>query len=199
MGLMKSLIAICCLAALVGCATLFRSAPEDPSEKLRAATELFSSKDEPIEAEELLRDVVEVYEKNQDQLGLAEAYRQLGLFYRSNAVKKFEKYYLKEGFLDKSVKFSTRYEKAIEYFNKAKDIFVAGKQYAVLSSLQLSLAKTYDLMNQHENACTAFDRGLENHLAFKKTAAPDALELRAEELANYEEYLGLMKKQAGCP
>jgi tetratricopeptide (TPR) repeat protein len=199
MNLMKSLLVIGCLTTLVGCATLFRSAPEDPSEQLRAATELFSSKDEPIEAEELLRDVVEVYEKNQDQLGLAEAYRQFGLFYRSNAVKKFEKYYLEEGFLDKTVKFSTRYDKAIEYFNKAKDIFAADKQYAVLSSLQLSLAKTYDLMNQHENACTAFDQSLENHHAFKRSAAPDALELRAEELANYEEYLGLMKKQVGCP
>lgn len=199
MNLTKSLIAICCLTTLVGCATLFRSTPEDPSGKLREAAELFSSKDEPMEAEKLLHDVVEVYEKNQDDLGLAEAYRQFGLFYRSNAVNKFEKYYLKEGFLDKTVKFSTRYEKAIEYFNKAKDIFAANREYAVLSNLQLSIAKTYDLMNQHENACTAFDQGLENHLAFKKSAAPDVLELRAEEIANYEQYIGTMKKQAGCP
>ena len=199
MSLMKSFLAICCLTTLIGCATLFRSVPEDPSAKLKEATELFSSKDDPVEAEELLHDVVKVYGKNQDQLGLAEAYRQFGLFYRSNAVNKFEKYYLKEGFIDKTVKFSTRYEKAIEYFNKAKDIFAANKQYAVLSNLQLSIAKTYDLMNQHENACTAFDQGLQNHLAFKKSAAPDALELRAEEIANYEHYLGIMKKQAGCP
>jgi hypothetical protein len=199
MSLMKSLIAICCLAALTGCAALLQSKPEDPSGKLREAVELFSSKDEPVEAEELLHDVVEVYLKNQDDLGLAEAYRQFGLFYRSNAVNKFEKYYLKEGFLDKTVKFSTRYEKAIEYFNKARDIFAADRQYAVLSNLQLSIAKTYDLMNQHENACLAFDQGLENHLAFKKSAAPEALELRADEIANYEQYIGTMKKQAGCP
>jgi hypothetical protein len=71
MNPMKSLIAICCLTTLVGCATLFRSTPEDPSGKLKAAAELFSSKDEPAQAEELLHDVVEVYEKNQDDLGLA--------------------------------------------------------------------------------------------------------------------------------
>jgi len=199
MSLMRSLIAICCLAALIGCATLLQSKPEDPSGKLREAVELFSSKDEPVEAEELLHDVVEVYRKNQDDLGLAEAYRQFGLFYRSNAVNKFEEYYVKEGFLDKTVKFSTRYEKAIEYFNKARDIFAADRQYAVLSNLQLSIAKTYDLMNQHENACAAFELGLENHLAFKKSAAPETLELRADEIANYEQYIGAMKKQAGCP
>ncbi|OGW34063.1 MAG: hypothetical protein A2X58_13040 [Nitrospirae bacterium GWC2_56_14] len=198
MSLMRSLIAVCCVATLVGCATL-QSKPEDPSGKLREAVELFSRKDEPVEAEELLHDVVEVYEKNQDDLGLAEAYRQFGLFYRSNAVNKFEEYYLKEGFLDKTVKFSARYEKAIEYFNKARDIYAADRQYAVLSNLQLSIAKTYDLMNQHENACAAFDQGLENHLAFKKSADPETLELRADEIANYEQYMGAMKKQAGCP
>ena len=199
MNLMKSLIAICCLSALLGCATLFTNKPEDPSGKLREAAELFSSKDEPIEAEELLRDVVKVYLKNQDDLGLAEACRQFGLFYRSNAVNKFEKYYIKEGFLDKTVEFSTRYEKAIEYFNKAKDLFSVNKQYDVLSNLQLSIAKTYDLMNQHENACIAFDQGLESHYIFKQSVAPEVQELRAEEIENYEEYIRLMKKQAGCP
>lgn len=199
MNLTKSLIVSCCLAAQLGCATLLTSTPEDPSGKLRAAAELFSSKDQPVEAEKLLHDAVEVYLKNQDDLGLAEAYRQFGLFYRSNAVSKFENYYLKEGFLDKTVKFSTRYGKSLEYFNKAKDLFAARQQYSVLSNLHLSIAKTYDLMNQHENACTAFDQGLENHLAYKRLATPNELELHAEELANYEQYIGLMKKQAGCP
>jgi tetratricopeptide (TPR) repeat protein len=199
MNLTKTLITICCLATLVGCAAMLRSTPADPSGKLKEAEELFSSKDEPVQAEKLLHEVAETYGKNQDDLGLAETYRQFGLFYRSNAVNKFEKYYLKEGFLDKTVKFPARYQKSIEYFNKAKEIFSTNRQYAVLSNLQISLAKTYDLMNQHELACTAFDQGLENHLAFKKSATQDALDLHKEEIANYEEYIGIMKKQAGCP
>ncbi len=199
MTLMKFLIVLCCLAMPLGCATLLTNTPEDPSGKLREAAELFNSKDQPVEAEKLLHDAVEICLKNQDDPGLAEAYRQFGLFYRSNAVSKFERYYLTKGFLDKTVKFANRYEKAIEYFKKAKDLFAANKQYFVLSNLHLSIAKTYDLMNQRENACTAFDQGLENHLAYKRLAAPDELEFHAEELANYEQYIGLMKKQAGCP
>jgi tetratricopeptide (TPR) repeat protein len=199
MNLKRSLFVICCLTTLLGCSTtVFRSTSDDPSRKLREAVELFSSKDEPVQAEKLLHDVIVAYEKNQDDLGLAEAYRQFGLFYRSNAVSKFEKYYRKEGFIDKSVKFSTRYEKAIEYFNKAKDIFATDKQFNVLSNLQLSIAKTYDLMDQHEAACKAIEQGMENHLAYKQAASPEDLELHAEEITNYEQYIGLMKKQTGC-
>jgi tetratricopeptide (TPR) repeat protein len=198
MHLTRSLFAICCLTTLLGCATVFQGKPDDPSVNLRKATELFSSKDEPVQAEKMLRDVIAAYEKNQDDLGLAEAYRQFGLFYRSNAVSKFEKYYRKEGFIDKSVKFSTRYEKAIEYFNKAKDIFATDKQFNVLSNLQLSIAKTYDLMDQHEAACQAIEKGMENHLAYKQAASPEDLELHAEEITNYAQYIELMKKQTGC-
>ena len=199
MNLKRSLFTLCCLTMLLGCATVFQSRPEDPSIDLKAAVELFSSKDEPVQAEKLLHEVIAAYERNQDDLGLAEAYRQFGLFYRSNAVSKFEKYYLKEGFLDKSVTFPKRYEKAIEYFNKAKDIFATEKQFDVLSNLQLSIAKTYDFMNQHEAACLAIAQGVENHAAYKQAASPEDLELRAEEITNYEQYIELMKKQTACP
>jgi tetratricopeptide (TPR) repeat protein len=194
---MKFLIAICCMTALVGCAAIFGRSTADPAIKLKWASELFGSKDEPVKAEELIRDAIEIYKKERNQIGLAEAYRQYGLFLRSNAVGKFEKYYRKEGFLDRTVTFKTRYDKAVDYFNQSKDLFGDYGHIEIQSNLYISLAKTYDMMNRQKEACDAFNKGMENYAEYKK-GNPEAKELRSEEMSNYEEYIVVMKKQAGC-
>ena len=195
---MKFLIAVGCLAALIGCAGIFGRSTDDPAVKLKWASELYASQDDPVPAERLIIEALETYKKQNDQPGMAEAYRQYGLFFRSNAVGKFAEHYREEGFLDRTANFKDRYNRAIVYFNKSKDIFIELKQYDALSNLYISLAKTYDLMNRLEEACSAFDQSLESHDAFTK-ANPDAKSLRSEETENYEEYIGIMKKQAGCP
>ena len=195
---MTNALAFCCVAALTGCAALFGPSTDDPAVKLKWASELFSSKEEPIEAEELIRDAIDSYEMKRDHLGLAEAYRQYGLFFRSNAVSKFEDYYQKEGFLDEKVLFKDRYKKAIEYFNKSKDLFADYGKYDVLSNLYISLAKTYDIMEKREEACEAFTKSVESFARFRNENKEEQ-EQRALEIANYMEYVGVMKKQAGCP
>jgi hypothetical protein len=113
MKVLKSLTVLCCLVAVAGCAAIFGRSTDDPAIKLKWASELFSSKDDPVRAEELIRDALEIYRKDRNQLGMAEAYRQYGLFLRSNAVSRFAEYYKEEA--DKTVTFKTRYEKAIDY------------------------------------------------------------------------------------
>jgi tetratricopeptide (TPR) repeat protein len=184
-------------SGLGGCATVPGRSSDDPAVKLELASELFSSKDEPVRAEELIREAIARYKRDGNQLGLAEAYRQYGLFYRSLAVGKFERYYREKGFEDSLVKFDQRYEKAAEYFNRAKDLYGDYGHIDVISNLYISLAKTYDLMNRRKEACAAFDAGLEKYLAYKK-GNPEAQELLSEEMQRYEEYIGILKQQAGC-
>ena len=199
MKMIKWLAALGCVITLAGCAVIFGRSTDDPAVKLQWASELFSSKDEPVEAEKLLHEAEEMYEEKSDQLGLAETYREYGLFYRSNAVTKFKKHYREdEGFLDRTVKFDKRYDKAVEYFNRSKDIYSDYGRIDKLADIYISLAKTYDMMDKQKEACDAFTQGLEKFAAYKQ-ASPEAEELRSEELANYEEYIGIMKKQSGCP
>jgi len=194
----KFALVLCCIAALTGCAAMFGRSTSDPAVKLQWASELFSSKDEPVEAEKLIRDAIDMYELKRDHLGLAEAYRQYGLFFRSNAVSKFEDYYNTNGFLDEKVKFKDRYVKAIEYFNKSKELYADFGHYDVLSNLYISLAKTYVLTNRQDEACSAFTKSVESFTRFKKENQ-DVQEQRSLEITNYMEYVDLMKKQAGCP
>jgi tetratricopeptide (TPR) repeat protein len=195
--ILKLGITICCLTAVVGCAAIFGRSTNDPAVKLQWASEHFSSKDEPVQAEELIREAIANYKKTDNQLGLAEAYRQYGLFFRSNAVNKFEKYYRTEGFEDKTVKFDQRFQKAVEYFNKSRELYADYGHIDIVSNLYISLGKTYDLMNRQEAACEAFNKGLDDYAEYKKIN-PEAMEFRSEEMQNYVEYIGILKKQAGC-
>lgn len=197
MTILKHMLVLIAVAALVGCAALFGSSTNDPAVKLKWASENFNSQDQPVKAEEQIWDVIETYKKERNQLGLAEAYRQYALFLRSNSVEKFSDHFKEEGFVDRTVTFKTRYEKAIDYFNRSKDLYEDYGHIDIISSLYVSLGKTYDLMNKTKEACESFDKGLENYADYKK-ANPEAQELRSEEMANYEEYIGIMKKQAGC-
>lgn len=193
----KYAIILCALAGIAGCAAIFGRSTDDPAVKLQWASEHFAQRDEPVEAEQLILDAIQIYQKRGDRLGRAEAYRQYGLFLRSNAVRKFEKHYREEGFLDKSIQFTNRYQKAVEYFTKAREIFAEYNKHDLLSSTDISLAKTYAALNRNAEACVSLTKSLENYNIYKK-ANPDMKEFHAEEVADYEEYVGILKKQLEC-
>jgi tetratricopeptide (TPR) repeat protein len=164
---------------LIACAA---RSTKDPAVMLQWASEEFSRKDDPIAAEEFL----------------AETYRQYGLFLRSNAVTKYQKHYTTVGFLDKSVKFTNRYQMAVEYLIKAQEIFEEHKKYDTLSTVHISLAKTYAHLSRTQEACDSLTKGMASYNAFKKSN-PDMKEFHAEEVADYEEYIGILRQQLACP
>jgi tetratricopeptide (TPR) repeat protein len=188
-------LAILLTGLLIACAA---RSTKDPAVMLQWASEEFSSKDDPIAAENFLQQALDVYQKKMDRLGLAETYRQYGLFLRSNAVSKFEKHYNTVGFLDESVKFTNRYQKAIEYLIKAQDIFDENKKYDTLSTVHISLAKTYAYLNRIQEAYDSLTNGMTSYNAFKRSN-PDMKEYHAEEVADYEEYIGILRQQLACP
>jgi len=188
------LIILCCIPLLASCAA---RSTTDPAVKLSWAAEEFNRKEDPIAAEELLQDALQIYRKQMDRLGLAETYRQYGLFLRSHSVTKFKEHYQRAGFLDETVRFNTRYEKALEYFNKSKDIFAEQQQPGPLSNVYLSMAKTYALMNKVPESCENLAKGRASYASVKKVKS-EFREVGTDEAANVDAYITLMQKQMGC-
>jgi len=180
-----------------GCAGVGFVATSDPAAKLREAADLFDRQDQPPIAEKLIREAIESYRKNNDRLGLADAYRTYGFFFRSAAVEgKWSKYYRKDGFLDQSASYDARYEKSIEYLEKARAIFTEYKRFDALTNVNLNIGFTYEVMGYGAAACEAFDRSLENdrdnhHIAKAKVGLPQGF-------ATYEEFLAPHRERAGC-
>ena len=187
-------IMMICIALLAGCAARSTS---DPAMKLTWAAEEFSKNEDPIAAEELLQDSLAIYRKQMNQLGLAETYRQYGLFLRSHAVTKFKEHYQQHGFLDESVRFNNRYEKAIEYFNRSKDIFTAKNLAGPLTDIYLSMAKTYALMDRNTESCENLEKGRKSYAKVKGTRS-ETREVGVDDDDNYEAYMNVMYTQWEC-
>lgn len=187
-------IMLLCIFLLAGCAVRSTS---DPALKLTWAAEEFNYKENPIAAEELLQGSLEIYRKQMNQLGLAETYRQYGLFLRSYAVTKHREHYQESGFLDESVRFNNRYEKAIEYLNKSKEIFVSKNMPKPLTDIYLSIAKTYALMDRTTESCDSLEKGKTSFARMKGTRG-DTREVGVDDDANYEAYMNVMHTQWGC-
>jgi hypothetical protein len=195
MKVTKVVILLFCIALLAGCAARSTS---DPALKLSWAAEEFGWKEDPIAAEELLQDSLQIYRKQMNRIGLAETYRQYGLFLRSNAVTKLKDHYQREGFLDETIRYNTRYEKALEFFNKSREIFAEQNNAGMLSNVYLSMAKTYALMDKVPESCENLDKGRKSYASVKGVKA-ETREIGVDEAENYEAYITLMQKQMGCP
>lgn len=187
-----------CLIALAGCAGVGVVATSDPAAKLRDAGDLFERQDRPLIAERLIREAIGTYQSNDDQLGLAEAYRTYGFFFRSRSIDgKWNKYYRENGFLDKSATFDSRYVKSIDYFEKARTIFEANKRFDALTNVDLNVGFTYAAMGNRSAACQAFDKSIESNRANLREN-PTAKPALPKGFSSYEVFVADRKKQYGC-
>lgn len=190
---------ICALVvALSGCAETPNNSMPDLAAQLQNAEQLYEQQGNALAAETLIRETMESYRDRGDQLGLAEAYRAYGFFLRSEPVEgEWSTYYKNAGFLDPSVTFATRYEKSIDYLEKARVIFATYGRYDALTNVNLNIGFTYEVMGNSEAACRAFENsigsnreGLERHAKLKITLPKG--------YATYEDFLAPHRKRAGC-
>ena len=195
---MKRLIVIILLIFVTACASFGTRASDDPLLLLQEASELYGTERDPVRAEELIHEAMALAVGENNLAALAEAYRQYGLFFRSNAVGRFEAHYRKEGFLDEHTTFDKRYDRSLHYLRAAEVLFAKQQRFDSLSEVYLGLAKTYLLMADMPKACEAFDQSILSNAAHRKALAA-AAGTPLETPDPQEEYLKTMKQQAGCP
>lgn len=149
------------LVFIIGCAAMFVPATSDPSKKLDYAFELIQYQDRPLPAERLIRESIEICEKNNDEKILMKAYWTYGVFFSSKAVGDLKGLYKKNGFLEKSVKFANRFEGAITYYEKAESIAKKINDINYLAMIMFNKAESYLSNGSIDPACSAFQMSLD--------------------------------------
>lgn len=185
------------VSLLGGCAAAFVPYTSDPARKLGWAAELMENHDRPLPAESLINEAIEIYTSQQNELGLAEAYRVYGLFFKSYAVTKRKIYFQEYGFLDKSATYDKRYEKALEYFDKSKDIFQKNNVLDRLSNVYIQIGITYARMNNSIAACNAYNEGLKIHQNLMKQN-PEFKYVLPKQYSDFSAGVSDLKNKTGC-
>ena len=193
----KMTLIVVLMLLLTGCAAMFVTASNNPHAKLADANALIGEQNRPLPAERLIREAIDIYQANNDQLGLADAYRMYAQFFRSDTVRRWQKYYRENGFMDKTVSVDNRYSKAIEYFEKARDIFAENKKYDALTNVYLGMGWTYQEMKNQQAACAAFDKSLDSNREYEKASPNNKIQL-PKQFPNYEAFVMANKKNSGC-
>jgi tetratricopeptide (TPR) repeat protein len=199
---MRRLPAFCLAAVQVlfaGCAGFGVVETSDPAAKLQDAEELMYRQDRPLIAERLIRQAVEIYRDNGDELGLANAYRVYGFFFRADSIEgRWSNYYRKTGFLESTATFESRHDKSLEYFARAADIFERRGRFDALTNVHFNAGITYVKMGELKAACRAFDSSLEDSRENLRRN-PEAKPVLPSGYGSYSEFLEAIKKRYGCP
>jgi tetratricopeptide (TPR) repeat protein len=194
---MRRHAALFSVLGLVGCAAAFVPATNDPQEKLKWAGGLIHKAARPLPAESLIQEAVATFQQQNDELGLADAYRIYGSFFSAPAIEKWHRWYAEHGFRDKSATLENRYWKSIEYFEKARDIYTRYERFDRLTYVNLNMGLSYELLGDLDAACRAYERSAES----KRENArynPEAKIVAPERFATYEDVLAFHKQRAQC-
>jgi hypothetical protein len=190
-------LALGCNLIVAGCAGVGVVESSDPQTKLSDATALFDREDRPLVAERLIREAISICASKSDQSCLADAYRTYGFFFRSPSVTHWSKQYIETGFLDASATFDNRYSKSIEYFEKARSLYLQLGRFDALTNVDLNMGFTFDRMEDHKSACRAFDdSGNANRENLRRN--PNAKVALPEGFASYDDFLMSYRKRDGC-
>ena len=193
------LLALLATHSSCACAGIGVVETSDPAQKLRDAEALFAQKDRPLIAERLIREALSISAQQNDEFGVANAYRTYGFFFRSSSVSgSWAEYYRKHGFLELSVTWGTRLDASIRFFQQAVEIYDRLSRYDASTNVYLNMGHTYALMQDREHACAAFSKALDRYrenLRVNPTARPQT----PPGFSSFEEFVNKVRADEGCP
>jgi len=183
---------------LVGCSAMLVPATNDPAKKITYSYQLFDEQQRPLPAEQLIRESIASFKQENNEIGLAEAYRAYGFFFRSPALKKWREYYEANGFLEKSATFNNRYDKSIEYFENAAGLFTKNNKFDKLTNIYLNMGFSYEFADKNDKACEAYKMSLEANRKFKNVNTSASLVLPDGFTGTYDDYISGFLKRLEC-
>ena len=189
---------------LGGCVAPGVESNADPLIKLNDAELLFRQQDQPVLAEKLIRQAMDIYAERGDARGLGNAYREYADLLRSDAVsgEKWPAYYREHGFQDRTVTYENRMAKSSEYYTRALGYYARAeaqlreaKAFGRLTNVYFNMAVSYHQLENKEKACEYFDLTLgayEENMRSNPQARPYSPTGSVPGLVND------LKKKAGC-
>lgn len=191
------------LLLLGGCAGTGAVPHPDPLARLNEAESLFRQQDQPVLAEKLIREAIDIYARRGDAHGLGNGYREYADLLRSNAVAgKWAAYYREHGFQDRTVTYENRmaksseyYTKALRYYSRAEVRLRDAKEFGALTNVYFNMAMSYYQLANKQKACEYFGRTID---AYKENMRRNPNASPYSPTGSVPGLVASLEKQAGC-
>lgn len=168
---------------------------QSAEEKIKVAEIMYGERDRPLRAQVLLSEARKMYEKERDVIGVAHVNRAYAYFLKSEAVG----HWGKMNFDDQTVDQNNRFQKAIEYLEKALKVYEEKKLYAYASNVHFNMAAIYfDKLNDNEMACKHFEESLQNHIQYNQSKFSENKVVLLEGYGSFQEIIDKAKTEANC-
>lgn len=199
----SSWLALGVFVLLGGCASVSTHSGADPLTKLNDAELLFRQQDQPVQAEKLIREAMQIYAQRDDARGLGNAYREYADLLRSSAVSgDWARYYREHGFQDRTVTYQNRlaksseyYAEALRYYARAEAQLRKAKQFGPLTNVYFNMAMSYHQLGKKNQACRYFDRTLD---AYEENMRRNPNARPYSPTGSVPGLVDSLKKRAGC-
>ena len=200
----SSWLALSAIVLLGGCAGTAVESNGDPLTKLNDAELLFRQQDQPVLAEKLIRQAMDIYAQRDDAHGLGNAYREYADLLRSDAFSaKWANYFREHGFQDRTVtvenrmaKSSEYYTRAIRYYSRAEAQLRGERKFGALTNVYFNMATSYYQLQDTQKACEYFDRTID---AYKENIRLNPNAKPYSPTGSVPGLVDSLKKKADCP
>jgi len=193
----RLILFLSCSLILTGCAAMFVPETKDPYEKLAWAKELVNKQDRPLPAERLIREAITIFETENNSVGIADAYTGYAEFFKYPGSPKWEPLYRRDGFLDKTATYDNKYEKTMEYYGKAKEIYLKNNRHDRLTDISLNIGTMLHFLKKDDLACQAFSDSLENYHSYM-AENPNSKAKIPSGFSSYDDFISNRKKASDC-
>lgn len=193
----RLILFLSCSLILTGCAAILVPETKDPYEKLAWAKEFVNKQDRPLPAERLIREAITIFETENNSVGIADAYTGYAEFFKYPGSQKWEPLYRKDGFLDKTATYDNKYEKTMEYYVKAKEIYLKNNRHDRLTDVSLNIGTMLHFLKKNDQACQAFSDSLENYHSYTAENPNSKAKIPAG-FSSYDDFISNRKKASDC-
>ena len=143
MKLSRAFILVTISWLLAGCVGVGVIATSDPIAKIHDANYLYTRQNRPLIAERLIWEAMEILRERQDFHWLGNAHREYADLLLSSSVVRWRTAYSKYGFRDRTVTFAGRFEKAKEYYSRARKLYWRAEPSLKTNQVYDSLVNLY--------------------------------------------------------
>jgi len=159
---MRRFIAVALLISLMGCAGVGLVATSDPIKKLMQA-EYLMQEDRALLAELTVKDAIKIFNENNDELGLADAYHTFGNLYKHPSYHgRWKPHFEKAGTYDGS------YMKSIYNYEKAMKLFKKHNIGNGVTKCLVGIGNVYGIKGDTKKECEYYDKALDYYWQSKK-------------------------------